>query len=174
MTFMGVVRTVSDVRVQEGLRKKGSPIGMREIMGKAVDPHYYDSLKKFTELLSAGLTKALADKGAEDREGVMVFNETGRKYDKILVSRIVAGAERPEKAEVRFFVDRDTGAIYGPKSPQAPNEKRYFGTVYSAKQWNWSLESPEPLNEEKAGVVKVRGYGNVSHYEPVKAVAKVG
>lgn len=165
------VGTVADVRTSEAFRtRRGAPLGMREIMGKTVDPAHFKALTRFVERVKDALTKRLADEGASDREAVMLVTETGRKYDKVLLSRTTIGADRPEKFEVIFFVDRDTGAIYGPKSPQAPNERRYFGTIHTAQHWNWAnVESPEPLDEEKAGVKKVRAYGGVSHYEAVQA-----
>lgn len=157
MTVFATISTVSQVR------GRATSHGPRMIMGKVVDPKYYAALKRFMDHLSTGLTKKLADQGASDKDGVGVYNETGRKYDKILVSKFTDG--KPHKAEVMFFVDRDTGEVLGPKSELAPNPKRYFGTVYESHLWDWSGESPRPYDEAKAGVTSSRSYGSVTHYE---------
>lgn len=161
MSFANIT-TVSAVRTIGRIGYHGA----REIMGKTVDPKHYAALKKFMDKLSQDQTRALADMGASDKDAIGVYNDTGRKFDKILVSRFHAD-ERPTKPEVRFFVDRDSGEIYGPKSDLAPNPKRYFGTIYDAHLWDWSNDVPQPIDMEKAGVKSVRTYGDVVHYEKV-------
>ncbi len=159
MTVFASITPVSRARQSTGIH--GQP---RMIMGKEVDPKYYAALKKFMERLSADRSRALAVAGAGDRDAVGVYNETGRKYDKVLVSAFVDGS--PKRPEVMFFVDRDNGDILGPKSDLAPNPKRFYGTVFTAHQWDWSDE-PKPLDEAKAGVVAARTYGKTTHYERV-------
>ena len=84
--------------------------------------------------------------------------ETGRKFDKVFAGD-----------NVRFFVQRTTGAIYGAKSELAPNMKWWYGDIYTAGQWTWSGDcksdgEPVPLGQAKVRIVGQ--YGSHTHYEP--------
>jgi hypothetical protein len=78
----------------------------------------------------------------------------GRKYHKVKIDGIV-----------RYFIDANSGSIYGAKSQVAPNFKWYFGTIYTTNLWNWSDFHGQPVNDPS--VKKVKGYGKYNHYELV-------
>ena len=78
----------------------------------------------------------------------------GRKYHKVKIG-----------GSVRYFIDANSGSIYGAKSQVAPNFKWYFGTIYSTKLWDWSGFHGKPVNDPS--VKRVKSYGKYEHYELV-------
>lgn len=136
---------------------------------KIMSMAYMTALQKFITRLSK---HQFASAHTEDPSVTAVFAvvEGGRRYDKILIQTTRKHPSKPGESqvssEVRYFVERATGNIYGAKSPLAPNETRYFGTVYNAKKWNWKGMYGENVSD--ASVVEVGAYGGVKHYAPVK------
>lgn len=99
-------------------------------------------------------------------KSVTVAVESGRKYDKMILVVVTQGPKRAyTDTTLLYFVNRDSGRIFGVKSPVAPNEKRYFGKVENAKRWDWKGIAGEPVRD--ATVAKVGEYGGYSHYVDV-------
>lgn len=86
---------------------------------------------------------------------LIVYYETGRKFDKIFID--VDG-----KSSVRYFVNRSNGAIYGAKSKFAPNLQWYFGTIYNSHKWQWNGHHGVPIDDPTVRLVKK--YGVYHHY----------
>ena len=84
-----------------------------------------------------------------------VLTEKGRKYDKVIFSW-------NGRDEVRYFVERKTGTIYGAKSHLAPNMNWYFGTLSTAHLWDWSDVHGRPVNDDS--VRPVGRYGPYTRY----------
>jgi len=118
----------------------------------------YETQKQtFKNRLAAILQKAM--KPAR----VVVVIEPGRKYDKLLVGSLVE--KKLSKLDLKFFIDRKDGSIYGVKSPVAPNTMHYYGTIYTADLWDWTQEYPIPYDAAAAGVVALpRTYGEYVRY----------
>lgn len=107
-----------------------------------VNGKYAEALRNFTDVLS----KNNPDKTC--------YAESGRKFDKVFVGD-----------EVRYFVQRTTGTIFGAKSPLAPNIKWWFDTLYTISNWKWEGKYGEPT--EAAGVRLIGQYGSYNHYEKI-------
>lgn len=78
----------------------------------------------------------------------------GRKYHKIKVDN-----------KVRYFIDANSGSIYGAKSQVAPNFKWYFGTIYSIGLWDWTGFHGQSVSD--TSVRPTKKYGKYTHYELV-------
>lgn len=148
-----------------------NPKGARKFMLKTrtINQLYLLALAGFVTRLSKDQGKAIED---NDVISVTASVEAGRKYDKIILTTL---SKHPSKlgeakaaTEVRFFVERESGRIFGAKSPLAPNENRFFGTVFNAKLWDWSGKAGVAVND--ASVVEVGGYGGVKHYAEAGSV----
>jgi hypothetical protein len=135
-----------------------------------VNDTYRAARKKFEEILSNAQARARFESGAT-KGTIGVVHDEGRKYDKILISYSPDPEARAGKPEVRYFVDRANGEIYGAKSPMAPNLKWYFGTIYEVEKWNWTGHHGVPLDEQAAGVRSVGAYGDYKHFEKVTVAA---
>lgn len=118
---------------------------------------YHAALSAFITRLSSDMQTAHKAKGLTITPPT-AFSETGRKFDKILISN--GGS-----TEVRYFVERSTGTIYGAKSRFAPNLKWYFGTLQTASLWSWGDYHGHPVNDPSVRAVK--GYGPYTHYMKV-------
>jgi hypothetical protein len=130
------------------------------------------ALMLFTEVLSKAQLRALRGKGENVKE-VQAVVENGRKFDKVslAVTRKVRRPEggfefKVESMDTAYFVDRRDGAIYGVKSPVAPNLNHFYGTLFTVDKWDWTGERAKPVDEEAAGVEAVGGYGEFVHYQP--------
>jgi hypothetical protein len=126
---------------------------------------YHQTLRAFLDRLRTDLRKT----HMKDRTfaSLDVFHETGRKFDKVIV-RVVRKNGTIEE-DVRYFVNRDRGIIWGAKSPLAPNFRWYFGTIWEAHLWSWGGFHGEPKDPDKAGVKLVSEYDRYKHYQPVEA-----
>lgn len=114
-----------------------------------VTTEYVSQFKAFLDLL------AKVQDVKADPSGTVWF-ESGRKFDKVMIGN-----------NVRYFVDRSKGIIYGAKSRLAPNMKWYFGTLSSASKWDWSGFHGTPVTDDS---VKLVGeYGGYKHYEPLNS-----
>jgi hypothetical protein len=122
-------------------------------------PEYLHGIQKFTQRLSEDRARAAEAEGFVGTVGAAI--ETGRRYDKVNIITVPKSGR--VKMELAFFVERETGRILGVKSPVAPNERHYFGTLDTARYWDWS-GAPVPTDAEKAGVVEVGGYGEYRHF----------
>lgn len=65
------------------------------------------------------------------QHGFTVEVETGRKYDKVYINN---GAQKL----ARYMVDRHTWCIFGTKSWAQVNERRFYGSLQTVDQWDWS------------------------------------
>jgi hypothetical protein len=121
--------------------------------------NYNRKLQEFIELLTADQRAGVAARGGyKIADKTYAFLESGRKYDKILVSN---GSQNM----IRYFVCRKSGTIYGARSRLAPNLKWYFGTLDSVKLWDWSDYHGIPVKDDS---VRVAGqYGGYTHYMPI-------
>lgn len=129
---------------------------------------YQNALVKFKDILASSLVDSNEFPNADS---VAVDVSTGRKFDRIRVchSKTVrneeTGVDTIETSpwDVRFFISRTNGAIYGKKSALAPNMKWYFGDVYTAHEWQWTGNSATPKDMSKYKMVSE--YGPYKHYE---------
>lgn len=92
-----------------------------------MDEIYLEQLRKFVEQLR---TQQGHDK--------WTF-EFGRKYDKIRMFE--------SHSQVRYFVERTTGDIYGARSNTTPNLSWYFGNIARVHLWDWSGHHGVPVND---------------------------
>jgi hypothetical protein len=92
----------------------------------------------------------------EAQQGTLRAVEEGRRFDKVVDA----------KGHALFFIERETGTIYGVKSDLAPNFRHWFDTVYTAKNWDWAGPFPEPRKMD--GYEEVRGYGEYRHFRAKK------
>jgi hypothetical protein len=125
------------------------------------NPEYPQKLGKFAATLQRARGKALLDAG-QTGKAVKVVIDTGRKLDKIFVSVSTEVNGRFRTNDVEFFVERATGAIYGPKSNFAPNFNRWFGTLDTIGEFNWSERWPVATSER---FVVARKYDDCPHYK---------
>lgn len=124
---------------------------------------YPQLLKQFVEQVQAAQNQSMS----EDTAAVVVYVETGRKFDRIMIAEHKHGVPVAE-ARARYFVDRQKGNIYGALSPQAPNFKWYFGDLTTAAKWDWTGYHARPkVSPRDAGVVFVGKYGAYDHYEKI-------
>jgi hypothetical protein len=155
----------AEVVTAQAVSDETNPKGARKFMLKTrtVNALYLTALAAFVSRLSKDQGKAIED---NDVISVTASVEGGRKFDKIILTTLVKHPSKPGEAkattEVRYFVERESGRIFGAKSPLAPNENRFFGTVYNAKLWDWSGPGGVAVNDDS--VVEVGGYGGVKHY----------
>lgn len=98
----------------------------------------------------------------EDQKNEKWGFEFGRKYDKIvkpLDMRFVTNSE------VRYFVERSTGNIYGARSNTTPHLGWYFGNLNRCHLWDWSGHHGVPTNDPDIRPFKT--YGPFIHYRLV-------
>lgn len=148
------------------------------IMAKhKVDLTYLKNLQAFVDRVAEDQTRSVVENEKSDIMAVTVSFETGRRYDKILIGTVSKGGKQ-KPLEVRYFVERATGDIYGAKSDLAPNHRWYLGNIADADQWDWSGFHGRPYDPEKAGVREVGTYGSYVHYKRIEeaesAVANAG
>jgi len=99
----------------------------------------------------------------------------GRKFDRVRIrhigttnlARMLNGDSitRIVQDSVRFFIDRSNGNIYGRRSHIAPNLKWYFGDIFSAQDWTWTMNGAVPKDMTKYRVISK--YGDHAHYERI-------
>lgn len=80
---------------------------------------YTELMEQFTKVLSANGTAEVIP---------------GRRFDRISVDK-----------SMRFFVDRNSWEIYGAKSVFQYNPRRWYGTLNSVSEYNWSEYYPVPM-----------------------------
>lgn len=117
-------------------------------------PAYHNAARAFIEMLETQLRAASPD--------ATVHLASGRKYDKV---RVLGDSANGDAGTVtRYFIDRGTGAIYGPKSPAAPSTDHWYGTIYDADEWDWSgmYATPRP----GARAEETSRYGTIIRYRP--------
>jgi len=85
--------------------------------------------------------------------------EFGRKYDKVFQISIVG------VGDVRYFVERSTGNIYGARSNTTPHLGWYFGNLDRCHLWDWSGHHGVPTNDPDIRPFKT--YGPFIHYRLV-------
>jgi hypothetical protein len=124
---------------------------------------YQVALQKFVQRLTEDQRSAALVRGqtVEDVNGIAAFLHTGRKYDKVCISRINVDTGSIS-SEVRYFVDKKTGSIYGARSRLAPNFKWYFGEVETCNLWDWSGYHGVPINDPT--IRAVGSYGGYVRY----------
>lgn len=138
---------------------------------------YHRNLMHFVDVLAEHQAKGLDDAGEAADTMVGVTFETGRRYDKIVINFASKSSSRMDQ-EVRYYVEKETGTIYGAKSPTAPNTRHYFGNVADVDYWDWSgvygvpLDLDEDGYSEKAKVQQVGAYGDYPHFEKANAKPK--
>lgn len=115
-----------------------------------MDSNYLTDLQRFVELLEKHQQTKVP--------GTQCHYFSGRKFDKIFISQ-------NKNTSIRYFVEHETGAIYGAKSRHAPNMKHYFGILKSATLWDWSGFYGTPINDPN--VRYVGSYGGYKWYVPV-------
>jgi hypothetical protein len=62
-----------------------------------------------------------------------VETEKGRRFVRVLVN-----------GHTQYFVEKDTGTIYGAKSDVQFNPRREYGTLGSVSEWDWANGTPLP------------------------------
>ncbi len=129
-----------------------------------VNMQYLKLLQALVDRVVEDQTRSLLEAGDSDKAAIMVSYESGRRYDKVLVGYMDSD-HNMSQPDVRFFVERSTGNIYGSKSELAPNRKWYFGNLATAAHWDWSAFHPTPTNLKAAGVIEAGIYGEYRHYE---------
>lgn len=67
------------------------------------------------------------------RDSVMEI-DPGKLYDKIVAQQHGSCTQR----FIRYFVCKETGAIFGAESWRKPNFKRQYGTLDTIMDWDWS------------------------------------
>jgi hypothetical protein len=82
--------------------------------------------------------------------------ELGRKYDKVQLYDV---------EDVRYFVERSTGTIYGARSNTTPHLGWYFGSLDRCHLWDWSGFHGVPTNDPDIRPFKT--YGPFVHYRLV-------
>lgn len=130
---------------------------------------YLAAVAKFKTHLTDILAKA------EDRPNavsVSVDVTNGRKFDRVRVgysfsrpNATTGSTELVTEWDVRFFISRTNGAIYGKKSDLAPNLKWFFGDIYTTDEWEWSTTGATPKDTSKYKVASE--YGKYKHYERI-------
>ena len=91
--------------------------------------------------------------------------ELGRKYDKVVCNGTLASdipVEKFREDEVRYFVERSTGNIYGARSNTTPHLGWYFGNLNRCHLWDWSSHHGVPTNDPDIRPFKT--YGPFIHY----------
>jgi len=88
--------------------------------------------------------------------------ELGRKYDKIIQGEDVRFVTN---GEVRYFVERSTGNIYGARSNTTPHLGWYFGNLNRCHLWDWNGFHGVPTNDPDIRPFKT--YGPFIHYRLV-------
>ena len=96
---------------------------------------YQEKLEKFRALFEAAHNSKRSGMGISLEK---IEIETGRKFDKVYVN---TGNQRLG----RYMVDRNSWAIYGIKSWAQVNDRRWYGTLDTADQWNWEPYYGSPL-----------------------------
>jgi hypothetical protein len=85
---------------------------------------YVTKLEDFRALLES------QDKGCT-QNGDTVKLEKGRKFDKVYIQTV-------HQKIGRYMIDRNSWVIYGIKSWAQINERRTYGTLDTADQYDWS------------------------------------
>ena len=85
------------------------------------------------------------------------FLKEGRKFDKLYLGE-------GSSARVEFFINRNTGMIFGAKSNTIFNPNRRFGTVANASMWDWSGKGGKNVSD--GSMVRTGHYGGFVHYTP--------
>lgn len=160
------ITNVSDFRYTRGRDGAARMLSMPPGPKTEATEAYLAARKAFEERLSKEQAQKLFEEG-KSKGYISVVHDDGRKYDKILIAYSPDAEIRPPKPDVRYFIDRATGEVFGAKSPMAPNLKWYFGSIYQAELWDWSGYHAVPRDETAAGVRKVGDYGSYNHYERV-------
>lgn len=133
-----------------------------------VSNSYFEALDAFRRKLAASLILSGDYEGVET---LIVKLETGRKFDKLIVSATFKHAKKDD--EVAFFIARASflernghrvteGDIYGKKSKVAPNFRWFFGDIYSTNDWDWSTKHPMLCSTH--AYAEVGTYGELVHY----------
>ena len=87
------------------------------------------------------------------------FLKTGRKFDKLFLTK-------DGKTNVEFFINRNTGMIFGAKSNTIFNPNRRFGTVFNASKWSWSGKGGKNVSDDT--FVQTGHYAGYGHWTPVE------
>jgi len=77
-----------------------------------------------------------------------IVAEPGSKFHKIMEYKVDGGGQ------VRYFVENSTGIIYGAESLRKPNFKRWYGTLDTINEWDWSGYYAESLTGKSTLVPK--------------------
>ena len=105
---------------------------------------YADILERFRARFEIQHNERLARLYPElDPESVEV--ETGYKFDKVFVNRNCGGDPNTIQRTGRYMVESRTGDIYGIKSWTQVNKRRWYGTLDTADQYDWSDFYARPL-----------------------------
>jgi hypothetical protein len=183
--------TKSDYAARQQLHKKGrwgskaqiaySRSLNEAIMAKTnVDLDYLKNITAFADRVAMEMTGRLVEEGSKKEQGYVATVESGRRFDKVRVGVVVGTKLTMKEMETRYFVDRETGTIYGKKSDVAAQEKWFFGTLDEVDKWDWSGHHGVPKDfdteqfercgitvSEGAQVAAVGRYGKYYHFEPL-------
>lgn len=103
---------------------------------------YNDKLEIFRLLFETQHNERLTRLYPElDSESVEV--ETGYKFDKVFINRNTGTNSHYRMG--RYMVESRTGAIYGIKSWTQVNKRRWYGTLDTVDQYDWSDFYARPL-----------------------------
>jgi hypothetical protein len=86
------------------------------------------------------------------------FVESGRKYDKVNIA--IQGLDNT--TDVRYFIERKTGDIFGAKSNVAPNFNWYFGNINNCNKWDWTGHHGRNVSDET--VIEDSSYAGKRNY----------
>jgi len=119
---------------------------------------YAEGIENFCKLVLEHQREAEKTRHVPDSHRLQrVLTESGRKYDKVIFRW-----DGQAHSEVRYFIERKTGDIYGAKSHLAPNMNWYFGNLLTAQLWDWSDFHGRPVKDDS--VRPVGRYGPYTRY----------
>lgn len=107
---------------------------------------YVEKLEKFRQLIPNPLPSL----------NINVIVETGRKFDKLVM-------EDGMGPNALYMVDRHTWDIYGVKSWTQVNLRRWYGTLDTIDQMDWSTRQPL-ANTDLARAIEAREAGIKAKY----------
>jgi hypothetical protein len=106
--------------------------------------NYEEKLEHFRARFETHHNERLARLYPElDSESIRV--ETGYKFDKVFVNRNCGGTPNTTQQIGRYMVESRTGDIYGIKSWTQVNKRRWYGTLETVDQYDWSDFYARPL-----------------------------
>ena len=108
-----------------------------------MNPDLEKKIKNLCELIEHETHERLMATGfqilvdSSQKEGRRTYKEIGYSPDHKLFVRIYESCSRGSNS-VKYFVEKETGIIYGADGWKKPNIKRAYGTLDTIHEWDWS------------------------------------